>query len=164
MDFAAVEKYIIEHKEQVVSLLLDYVMADTVLFWSEDKALQKLQKQQWLPMISMFNKETASDFAATCSLNILAENEKNKSALEIYFNNLNKKELSALYTASTSMKSVFLGLLLAKNKITASEAFKTAFLEEIYQNTLWGEEEQGLVSRKAVEKDLLEIEEYLKNG
>ena len=164
MDFTAVEKYVIEHREEVISLLLDYVMTDTVLFWSKDESLQKLQKQQWLPMITLFNKETDADFAATCNLDILVENEKNRSVLEIYFNNLNKKELSALYAASANMKSVFLGLLLAKNKIAASEAFKKAFLEEMYQNTLWGEEEQALALREAVKKDLLDIEEYLKNG
>ena len=164
MDFKAIEKHIVEHKEQIISLLLDCVMTDTILFWSEDKALQNLQKQQWLPMINMFNKETVTDFSATYGLNTLAENEKNKPILKAYFNTLNNKELSALYAAAESMKSVLLGLLLSKNKITHSEAFNTAFLEELYQNTIWGEEEQSLESRKQIKKDLYEIEEYLKNG
>jgi len=164
MDFTAAEKYVTEHKEQIISLLLDYALTDTILFWSEDEVLQNLQKQQWLPMINMFNKETGANFAATYGLDISAENENNKPILEIYLNNLNKKELSALYKASASMKSVLLGVLLVKNQITSSEAVKSAFLEEIYQNTLWGEEEQALASREQVKKDLLEIEEYLKNG
>lgn len=164
MDFKAVEKHITEHKEQIISLLLDYVMTDTILFWSEDKILQNLQKQQWLPLIKMFNSETATNFAATNKLDILTENEQKKPVLRAYFNTLSNKELSALYVASESMKSVLLGLLLAKSKITYSEAFKAAFLEEIYQNTLWGEEEQALVSREQIKKDLYKIGEYLKNG
>ena len=164
MDFKAVEKHITEQKEQTISLLLDYVMTDTILFWSEDKILQNLQKQQWLPLINMFNNETATNFVATHNLDILNENEQNKSVLRVYFNTLSNKELSALYVASESMKSVLLGLLLAKSKITYSEAFKAAFLEELYQNTLWGEEEQALVSREQIKKDLYKIEEYLKNG
>ncbi|MEE6206580.1 MAG: ATP12 family protein [Alphaproteobacteria bacterium] len=164
MDFIAAEKYVTEQKEKIISLLIDYAMTDTILFWSEDEVLNKLQKQQWQPMIDKFNEAVSTDFKMTYGLNISPENEKNKSILQKYIDSFNKKELSALYAASASMKSVFLGLLLAKKKINASEAFKSAFLEELHQNSLWGEEKEAVAKREQVKTDLLEIEEYLQNG
>ena len=71
------------------------------------------------------------------------------------------KTLTAYYLAAVRLKSPLLALAFAEKKITASEAFELAYLEELYQSKSWGVDEEAEQSRQCVKNELLEIEEFL---
>lgn len=161
MDFAKLQKSISENRADVIKNLGRFLPADTLLFWSDNEQLHELQKKHWQPLLKTLNSVFKMDLQITTGLAA----PENREATEIFAQHLNKmsdKELAACYWAASAMKSVLLGLLLAKQKISTEQALFACFLEEIYQNKRWGEDVAALNLRRQIQEDLSEIERYLK--
>ena len=94
----------------------------------------------------------------------IPENEALLKVLKNKLSNLNDNELTAAFLTATQLKSVILGLSLLNKRISVEKVFKAAFLEEIYQNELWGSDKEAVEKRKSVKSELRKIKEYLNNG
>ena len=164
MPFRNVEQYILQNKEDIVFLLSDYVLTDTILFWSDEDEIKFQQQKEWQPVIDFINKDVGLHLQKTFDLLPPSENEENKKALQEYLRTLYLKDLTALYLVATELKSVLLATMLIKRKINASEAFKKAFLEELFQNERWGTDKEAENKREQIKEKLLKIEEYLKEN
>ena len=73
------------------------------------------------------------------------------------------KTLTAYYLAAVRLKSPLLALAFAEKKISASEAFDLAYLEELYQSKSWGVDDEAEQGRQCVKNELFEIDDFL-NG
>ena len=161
MDFVEAQKYVGSHRTEIIETLCNYFNDDTLLFWSDKPDLLAYQKEQWQPFLNMLNTVFKIDLVTTTTL-FPAKNEEAFLQYKKQVETASDKELTACRIASAEMKSVLLALLLAKQKISAEEAFNAAFLEELYQNKFWGEDVAALNARQK-SKDLLQkVEEYLK--
>ena len=162
MSFSDVEKYALQNKEEVISLLCEYVSTDTILFWNTDEKLDILQQQKWQPIIDFANREIGLNLQKT--YNLFPQNANHQN-LKKYIRTLYLNELTALYAASSELKSVLLAIAFIKGKISAEEAFQRAFLEEFYQNKQWGTDKEAEEKRQQIKQRMVAIEGYLqKNG
>ena len=82
--------------------------------------------------------------------------------LKTAFAKMTDKEMACYYAAALNMKSVLLALALVKGKINAQTAGKLSYLEELWQNEMWGNDEEAAKRRKERCDELVEIESYLK--
>ena len=119
------------------------------------------QKNQWQPVLDLLNAVFKLDLQITTGLTP-PDNKHVVSEFSRHLNNMSDNELTGCFLAALEMKSVLLGLLLAKQKITAADAFKMAFLEELFQNQSWGEDFAAVEARENTKKHLEQIEGYLK--
>ena len=71
------------------------------------------------------------------------------------------KELACYYAAALNMKSVLLALALIKGRVDAENASRLSFLDELWQNNLWGIDEEALARRADRGNELKKIEGYL---
>ena len=58
-------------------------------------------------------------------------------------------------------KSVLLAAALVKKQITADEAFRAAFLEEIWQADKWGHDAEADQRREVIRQELIDVEKFL---
>ena len=82
--------------------------------------------------------------------------------LKNIFVEMSDKELACYYAASLNMKSVLLALALVKGRIDANEAGRLSYLEELWQNEMWGTDDDAEKIRLERCAELKKIESYLK--
>ena len=154
-------KEIGQYREEIEKKLLDFAKTDLLFFWSEKKDLYLKQKSEWQPIIDWVGDVLKVDVKITSSLDT-PDNEEMQKPLKIVFSKMNDKEMACYYAAALNMKSVLLALALVKGKIDADTAGKLSYLEELWQNEIWGSDEEASNRRKERCDELLEIESYLK--
>lgn len=164
IDFSEAEKYAVQNKELIIATLTDFCLTDTLLFWSDKAEVKDLQKQQWQPVLNWLAQRLDFHFCTTEDFCLPQENEQNSEKFSAFLRGLSAKQLTALYLAATNMKSPLLATIFLTGKLSASEVFDLAFLEELYQVRQWGEDIEAADLRLAIKDDLQQIEEYIKNG
>lgn len=161
LDFKQAEKEIKEHRSEVIEKLVEFSFTDVILFWSANDDIKSLQTEKWLPVLKWLNNRFKITLKETDGLTPPPQNENNRAGFTDILEKMNLKTLTAYYLAAVRLKSPLLALALAEKKITASEAFELAYLEELYQSKSWGVDEEAERGRQCVKKELLEIEEFL---
>ena len=161
LDFKQAEKEIKEHRSEVIEKLVEFSFTDVILFWSANDEIKSLQTEKWLPVLKWLNNRFKITLKETDGLTPPPQNENNRAGFTEILEKMNLKTLTAYYLAAVRLKSPLLALALAEKKITASEAFELAYLEELYQSKSWGVDEEAERGRQCVKKELLEIEEFL---
>ena len=161
LDFKQAEKEIKEHRSEVIEKLVEFSFTDVILFWSANDDIKSLQTEKWLPVLKWLNNRFKITLKETDCLTPPPQNENNRAGFTEILEKMNLKTLTAYYLAAVRLKSPLLALALAEKKITASEAFELAYLEELYQSKSWGVDEEAEQGRQCVKNELLEIEEFL---
>lgn len=161
LDFKQAEKEIKEHRSEVIEKLVEFSFTDVILFWSANDDIKSLQTEKWLPVLKWLNNRFKITLKETDGLTPPPQNENNRAGFTEILEKMNLKTLTAYYLAAVRLKSPLLALALAEKKITASEAFELAYLEELYQSKSWGVDEEAEQGRQCVKNELLEIEEFL---
>lgn len=162
MDIAKSQQYIAAHRDETAENLCRFIVTDTLLFWDTKSDLAAYQQKHWQPILDKLNAVFKLNLQKTTSFTP-AENVQAVSILKKLFAEMSDKELTTCFLAASETKSVLLGLLLAKQEINVAEAFKAAFLEELFQNKYWGEDAAAYNAREKVKQQLEQLERYLKN-
>lgn len=161
LDFKQAEKEIKEHRSEVIEKLVEFSFTDVILFWSANDDIKSLQTEKWLPVLKWLNNRFKITLKETDGLTPPPQNENNRAGFAEILEKMSLKTLTAYYLAAVRLKSPLLALALSEKKITASEAFELAYLEELYQSKSWGVDEEAEQGRQCVKNELLEIEEFL---
>ncbi len=162
MNIVEFQKSIAPKRTEVINNLCRFLSADTMLFWSDNPDLQAFQKKHWQPLLDKLNGVFKLNVKTTTGL-YLEEDVALVHDFAKHLNNMSDKELTACFLAASKLKSVLLGLLLAKREISSDDALYASFLEEFYQNQKWGEDVAALNLRQSIKSDLDEIERYLQS-
>ena len=160
-DFLKSEQYIKNHRQETIETMLRFASTDLLLFWSDNEDLYRRQLKLWQPILNDLQKESGAEVKISQTLEI-PNNEQCFLWLKNKLNNLSDKKLTAAFLTAMQIKSVFLGLAVLNNEKSVDEIFNAAFLEDIYQNELWGVDEEALNKREAVKEEIIKIKEWLK--
>lgn len=152
---------IVNYREDIEIKLLEFAKTDLLFFWSEKNDLYLRQKKEWQPILDWLEDILRVKINITSKLDV-PNNEDLHNQLKALFAKMTEKELACYYAAALNMKSVLLALALVKGKIGAKEAGKLSYLEELWQNEMWGNDEEAIKRRKERCDELVEIESYLK--
>lgn len=161
IDFKAVEKEIIKNREVVTQKLIEFSFTDTILFWSDDIKLKKIQEKEWAPVLHWITKKFEIKMKETTTLSAPLSNMDNRTKMEKIIDEMSPKKLTCFYLAAVRLKSTLLSLTMVEKQISPKEAFELAYLEENYQNKYWGTEKESEDARLQVKEEILQIGEYL---
>ncbi|MAU29076.1 MAG: hypothetical protein CMJ07_07830 [Pelagibacterales bacterium] len=129
-------------------------------FSSSPEELVNIQNKEWLPLIHYM--KSSYDIDLTYTSNLFAINQKTESLSKL--KNILKEEnifrLSAFYTLSQITKSIIIPLALVNNKISAKKAFENSNLEELYQISKWGKDEEAFNRLNTIKVDIRNIKKY----
>ncbi len=153
---------IASYRDDIVKRLLKYAETDMLLFWGTDEKLQKRQEQEWIPVLNWARKEFGGQYKTTKSLDVQKENLDSGYGLKNFLNKLSDKQLAAFYLAALNMRSVLLASALVKGHINSEQAYKAAYLEELFQADMWGKDVEAEKLRSERKQELNDIEAFLK--
>lgn len=157
------EKEIAEYREEIIEKLVQYSLTDMLLFWGQEEDLIDRQEKLWGPLLQWASDAFNARFVKTQGLDVLEENKESGYRLKIFMESLSNKELAAFYLAALNMRSVLLAAALVKGHINADEAFRAAFVEELWQSENWGTDEETQKKRDEMKEELKDIELFLKD-
>lgn len=140
--------------------LLDFAETDLLFFFSDKPELVVWQQQKWQPIIEWAEELFGIKIHVTSELAV-PDNHELKDVLPKMFQEVSDKEFCCWYAATLNLRSVLLGLAMIKGKISAQKATELSYLEELWQNEQWGEDEQALSVRRQKNEELSEIESFL---
>ncbi len=149
------------YRKDIEKKLLEFARTDLLFFWGDKRELYIKQQNEWQPILDWIKDLLDVEVNVTDKIDV-PDNEKMQAPLEKIFAKMNDKELACYYAASLNMKSVLLALALIKGRIDASEAGRLSYLEELWQNEMWGIDDDAEKRRQERCQELKEIESYLK--
>lgn len=144
-----------DHQQEVIGDLLRYVATDLVFYRSEGpERLQRLQATAWDPVILWCHNSLKADFKlATGVVHV----EQPKGALNVIERLLSEIPspiaLAALHVMTTLCGSVLIPLAHIHGLMTKDEAWQAAHVDELYQESIWGKDEEALIRRETREKE-----------
>lgn len=151
---------IAEYRNDIEAKLLEYAKTDLLFFWGEKRDLYIRQKDEWQPILDWVENLAKVEIAKTDKLDV-PDNSRLQKPLAKIFAAMNDKELACYYAATLNMKSVLLALALVKGRISAQKAGELAYLEELWQNEMWGTDCEAQKRRDERCAELKIIESFL---
>ena len=127
-----------------INEITDNLNNDMICYFANSPVeLVDLQNKDWLPLINYMKSSYNIELIYTSKL--FSINQKPDSLLKLknILNEINIFKLSAIYTLSQITKSIIISLALVNNKISAKKAFENSNLEELYQISKWGKDEEA---------------------
>lgn len=155
-------KDVAQHRGEIIERMVNFALTDTLLFRSPDaEELIEEERKIWDPIIKWAEQNMEADYVTSESLEVPLENNASLPRLQVFLESLTDKELAAFYEASKITKSVLLAAALVRKRITADDAFKAAFLEELWQADKWGHDKEADERRELIHQELADIEKFL---
>ena len=144
-----------------INEITDNLNNDMICYFANSPVeLVDLQNKEWLPLINYMESSYNIELIYTSKL--FSINQKPDSLLKLknILNEINIFKLSAIYTLSQITKSIIISLALVNNKISAKKAFENSNLEELYQISKWGKDEEAFDRLNAIKVDIRNIKKY----
>lgn len=143
-------------RSKMVREQIDFAASDTILFFAPyPEELRLMQAEEWRPVIDRINA-AGCDFKPVDGLNVPPLTDRTQAYLANRLNALSDEELPAFCAVSGGCRSVILALAVLDDYLTPERAFDLAVLEESFQNKIWREDPDALVSREGRRKAVLE--------
>lgn len=144
-----------------INEITDNLNNDMICYFANSPVeLVDLQNKDWIPLINYMKSSYNIELIYTSKL--FSINQKPDSLLKLknILNEINIFKLSAIYTLSQITKSIIISLALVNNKISAKKAFENSNLEELYQISKWGKDEEAFDRLNAIKVDIRNIKKY----
>ena len=144
--------------EELASFLRD----DVLRYRSPDDAvLATRQTDLWNPWLDWAAHDCGLVLDITVGLMPLLPNADMEKRLADHLTSLTDWEFGCLYRAATLSGSVILGLAFQRGRINAGDIFETAFLDEMYQNSLWGVDKEAADRQSAIRSEFMDVERFM---
>ncbi|WBV42499.1 ATP12 family chaperone protein [Pseudoroseomonas cervicalis] len=141
--------------EASVAALAEYGGTDLLCYHAAgEPRLAERQAREWQPLLDWAALALDAPLKVTSGIMPVAQPPESLAALRRALAGRNALELAALGVAIPALGSLVLGLALAEGRLDAAEACRLAFLDESFQQELWGEDAEALARQDGVVKDV----------
>jgi len=137
-----------------VAALAKYGETDLLCYRAEEPRLAARQAEAWQPLLDWAALQLDAPLRVTTGVMPVTQSPEALAALRAALALLPVLELAALGVAVPALGSAVLGLALARDRVDAEEACRLAFLDETFQQELWGADEEALARQQAVMEDV----------
>ncbi len=138
-----------EMREKIIADILSFVDTDVLFFRAEypDNLIKK-QNEKWNPVLEWFATEYGVEPKITSQITPPKQDKKLAKAIGDEVRKMSGRELIAFSKTAGGFTSLILALAVMKRHISVDDAFALSRLDELFQNEMWGEDEEALNSRK----------------
>ncbi len=138
----------------VATALAKYAETDLLCYRAEDPRLAKLQAESWQPLLDWAALQHDAPLRVTAGLMPVAQEPQALAALRHAVAMLSPIELAALGVLVPALGSLVLGLAVVQGRIAAEEAHRLAFLDETFQEQLWGTDAEAAARRERIAREV----------
>jgi chaperone required for assembly of F1-ATPase len=156
----AIDK-LVTHNYAYIEQLSLYLNSDVVCYFAHSpKDLVKKQNKNWLPMIKFMQDVYNINVLYTSEISAISQPKESLTKLKEILKSKNYFELSAIGVLVQLTNSIIISLALVNDKINAKDAYQISNLEEIYQSSFWGKDEEAFTRLKAISIDIKNVKKY----
>ena len=137
-----------------VTALAKYGETDLLCYRAEEPRLAARQAEAWQPLLDWAALQLDAPLRVTAGVMPVAQSPAALGALQAALAELSVLELAALGVAVPALGSAVLGLALARGRVDARAACHLAFLDEAFQQELWGQDAEAVARQQTVVKDV----------
>ncbi|TNE29727.1 MAG: hypothetical protein EP349_06165 [Alphaproteobacteria bacterium] len=135
-------------KQRIIAELLPYIETELICYPAPHPAeLQQKQQQLWQPVRQIFTEKTGIALKTAAEITDAANGADEMAAFETVLQQEDGLTLTAIQAAVPLLGSAVLGYALAKKMVTPAAAHEAALVEELYQATRWGDDEEAVKKR-----------------
>jgi chaperone required for assembly of F1-ATPase len=146
------------YTEQIVS----YAETDLVCYRAPaPSGLVVMQSRSWQPLLDWCRDTYGADLKVTEGVSPVDQDRAALDQMRAALDSHDPFELAALSVATAASGSLVIGLALSQNRIDALAAYEASQLDESYQNSLWGVDEEAQSRRDILRVDLEAAEAFL---
>lgn len=118
------------------------------------EGLVALQKQHWDPVLAWAARDLGCQFNVTVGVGHVAQPQGSLAKIEGLAAGYDAFALSGLHSMTTLMGSVLLALAAARGHLTGEAAWAAAHVDEDWQVSLWGTDDEALARRQNRWRDM----------
>ena len=149
-------------RKALVDELAGYIHDDVLRYRSgEDLDLASRQTEIWDPWLTWAEQACGLRLPTTAGLMPVSADDATGHIVRNRLQALPDTQFGCLYRVATLSGSVVLGLAFQGRHLDADEVFETAFLDELYQNSLWGTDEEAAARQAAIRSELKNVERFM---
>ena len=153
---------VMSQREALADELAVYLQDDLLRYRSgDDLDLAARQTEVWDPWLTWADQNCGLVLPATNGLMPVVADAAVGAVLKDRLAPLSDAPFGCLYRAATLTGSVVLGLAFQAGQLAADGLFETAFLDELYQNSLWGTDEDAADRQAAIRSELKDVERFM---
>jgi chaperone required for assembly of F1-ATPase len=120
-----------------------------------------MQSRSWQPLLDWCRDTYGADLKVTEGVAPVDQDRAALDRLRVALDALDPFELAALSVATAASGSLVIGLALSQSRIDSLAAYEASQLDESYQNSLWGVDEEAQSRRDTLRVDLEAAEAFL---
>lgn len=148
---------------EVIDAVVAYAETDLVCYRTESPAeLAKRQEQSWQPVLDWLASTHGIILRPTVGIMPRAQDADAVARVRAVVDAFDDFTLAALQSATGAAGSVALALALTEGVLDAEQTTFAAYLEELYQAELWGDDEEARRLREARAADIAAAERFLR--
>ena len=148
---------------EVASDIVRYAGSDLLCYRAEGPAaLAEMQGITWDPLLSWIEAESGARFLLAEGVMPVTQNRFALERIEDLVAPYDAMQLAALHVMTTLTGSAFLALAVAKERLTAEEAWDAAHVDEDWQIARWGADVEAAERRERRRREMLAADRFLK--
>jgi ATP synthase F1 complex assembly factor 2 len=122
----------------IVANLLSFLRSDTACIWHPEPDIAKIQERDLTPVVQWFQREFNVPLTLNGSFAAQDQPEDTITVLQWQMFKFDDWTLAALETMTQTLKSLVLAMAVARGRLTAEDAMKFSYTEELYNRNRWG--------------------------
>ena len=149
-------------RQALADELAGYIHDDVLRYRSgDDLDLAARQTELWDPWLNWADEACDLHLPTTAGLMPVSAVEGVEQIILGRLQPLADDQFGCLYRVATLSGSVVLGLAFQRGLLNADDVFETAFLDELYQNSLWGADEEAVRRQQTIRSELKDVERFM---
>lgn len=149
-------------RQALADELAGYIHDDVLRYRSgDDLNLAARQTEMWDPWLGWAEQACGLRLPATAGLMPVSADDAAERIVKDRLQPLADPQFGCLYRVATLSGSVVLGLAFQGRQLGADDVFETAFLDELYQNSLWGTDEEAAHRQATIRSELKDVERFM---
>ena len=150
-------------KTELSEEMQHYIMNDLLCYReSEDPKLQEHQNKSWDPWLSWANTEFEFEFKLAKGVMPIDQDHRNATLLKQVISQMNIWTFMCFVRATMLTGSAILALAFTRKQVMPDTLFSVAYLDELYQNSRWGEDNESKAKHFAVKNELHDLSEFFR--
>ncbi len=146
-----------ESRAAVIDDLVRYAGSDLVCYRAgEPERLVAEQAAAWDPVLAAIRAETGAQFVLSQGVTFVAQPPGTVEAVRAWIEREPSTfRVAALHVMTTLTGSVLVAMACAMGRLSPEEAWRAAHADELYQESVWGQDAQAMARREARRTDFL---------